>query len=268
MLEFITSLPFLVYAIETLTYQGTFFGTAATLLLVATLAYLLVRVCWSIYDQHIAEHRTTKEPDALVPSNEELEQFFLGKGPTALILVPEDIVCPYKEGLSVFTINDTETITIPKGAKIERACFFTHRDMATVILHNSGNGKGVRSDLANGYVGLEGFRKALTGAVKAANELKKLPEVKEEYVPKLPALPIKRIVALWLVLTILHAVLPTRQTAIYVAGAYALQEVYKSDTAKELGNATVDTIKAQLTTWGKEVPDLQSLIDAQLPKDD
>ena len=75
--------------------------------------------------------------------------------------------------------------------------------------------------------------------------------------------PIKTISALMLMLLILHTILPTRDTAIKMAGAYLLQSVVTNDKTKELGDAAYRATLRQLTKWSEEVPELADmLIDA------
>lgn len=54
--------------------------------------------------------------------------------------------------------------------------------------------------------------------------------------------------------------LPNKDTTIYMAGAYMVQEVVTSDTAKEIGNLAVDATKAQLKAWAAESPELAALL--------
>ena len=75
--------------------------------------------------------------------------------------------------------------------------------------------------------------------------------------------PIKTISALMLMLLVLHTILPTRDTAIKMAGAYLLQSVITNDKTKELGDAAYRATLRQLTKWSEEVPELADmLIDA------
>lgn len=54
--------------------------------------------------------------------------------------------------------------------------------------------------------------------------------------------------------------LPNKDTTIYMVGAYMVQEVVTSDTAKEIGNLAIDATKAQLRAWASESPELASLL--------
>ena len=75
--------------------------------------------------------------------------------------------------------------------------------------------------------------------------------------------PIKTISALMLMLLVIHTILPTRDTAIKMAGAYLLQSVVTNDKTKELGDAAYRATLRQLTKWSEEVPELaEMLIDA------
>lgn len=61
-------------------------------------------------------------------------------------------------------------------------------------------------------------------------------------------------------LVVASMVLPTRQTAIYMAGAYLVQEVVTSDVAAEVGNKTQKAVLAQLDKWAAEVPELREMV--------
>lgn len=69
------------------------------------------------------------------------------------------------------------------------------------------------------------------------------------------------------ILVVAGMILPTRQTAIYMAGAYLVQEVITSDVAAEVGNKTQKAVLAQLDKWAAEVPELREMIqDVIVPK--
>ena len=73
----------------------------------------------------------------------------------------------------------------------------------------------------------------------------------------------KIFVVLSIIAVMLHVVLPTRDTAIKMAGAYLLQSVVTNDKTKELGDAAYRATLRQLTKWSEEVPELADmLIDA------
>lgn len=75
--------------------------------------------------------------------------------------------------------------------------------------------------------------------------------------------PTKVVISLMLILLVLHTILPTRDTAIKMAGAYLLQSVVTNDKTKELGDAAYRATLRQLTKWSEEVPELADmLIDA------
>lgn len=73
--------------------------------------------------------------------------------------------------------------------------------------------------------------------------------------------PKKTIITLVSVCLLLHTLLPQRQTAIYMVGAYAAQEVLTADKTQELGNKTYLAISNQLDKWAEEVPELKGLIE-------
>jgi hypothetical protein len=72
--------------------------------------------------------------------------------------------------------------------------------------------------------------------------------------------PLKSVIALIIVMMTLHTILPTRETAIKMAGAYLLQQVVTDDKTKALGNAAYNAAMRQLTKWGEEVPDLADMM--------
>lgn len=75
--------------------------------------------------------------------------------------------------------------------------------------------------------------------------------------------PTKVVISLMLMLLTLHTILPTRDTAIKMSGAYLLQSVVTNDKTKELGDAAYRATLRQLTKWSEEVPELADmLIDA------
>jgi hypothetical protein len=62
-------------------------------------------------------------------------------------------------------------------------------------------------------------------------------------------------------LFLLGGLLPNKQTATYMAGAYVLQTVVTSDEVKSLGDAAYRATMAQLNQWAEKSPELQTLID-------
>ena len=72
--------------------------------------------------------------------------------------------------------------------------------------------------------------------------------------------PTKTVVALIMLFMTLHTILPTRETAIKMAGAYLLQQVVTADKTKELGNAAYNATLRQLTKWSEEVPELSEMV--------
>lgn len=71
---------------------------------------------------------------------------------------------------------------------------------------------------------------------------------------------VKRVSKLAVFSLALGILLPNKETTIYMAGAYMVQEVVTSDTAKEIGNLAVDATKAQLKAWASESPELAALL--------
>lgn len=56
----------------------------------------------------------------------------------------------------------------------------------------------------------------------------------------------------------------TRQTAIYMAGAYLVQEVTTSGVAAGVGNKTKRVILNQLDKWAEEVPELKDILQEEI----
>lgn len=80
-------------------------------------------------------------------------------------------------------------------------------------------------------------------------------------------LPKRAIIWVCVLLLTLHTILPTRQTAIYMASAYAIQSIITTDKTKELANKGYHALTSQLDKWAKEVPEVgDMLIDAGLTK--
>lgn len=77
--------------------------------------------------------------------------------------------------------------------------------------------------------------------------------------------PKRMVVSILIVLMSLHTLLPTRQTAIYMASAYAVQQVVTADQTKELASRGYSALSAQLVKWSEEVPEVADmLVDAGL----
>jgi hypothetical protein len=72
--------------------------------------------------------------------------------------------------------------------------------------------------------------------------------------------PFKTVIWGFIICMILHTALPSRQTAIYMAGGYMAQEIITSEKTGELSNLAYDAAKAQLISWAKEVPELQGMV--------
>lgn len=84
------------------------------------------------------------------------------------------------------------------------------------------------------------------------------------YVKKLPY---KTVTVLSVIILITSAVLPTRETAIKMAGAYLIQQVVVDDKTQQLGNAAYKAAMRQLDNWSEEVPELADMI-ADTAKDE
>jgi hypothetical protein len=72
--------------------------------------------------------------------------------------------------------------------------------------------------------------------------------------------PFKTAMTVILLFGFLHVVMPSRQTAIYMAGGYVAQEIITSEQAGEMGGLAMAGAKAQLVSWAREVPELQTLV--------
>lgn len=57
----------------------------------------------------------------------------------------------------------------------------------------------------------------------------------------------------------LHTLLPSRDTAIKMAGAYLIQTVVTSEKANNLGDAAYRATLRQLEKWAAEVPELKDM---------
>ena len=70
----------------------------------------------------------------------------------------------------------------------------------------------------------------------------------------------------WLVVgfvfMMLHTLLPNRQTAIYVAGAWMVQTILTDEKTQEIGAAAYEATLNQLRTWSKESKDLEQLLNS------
>ena len=75
-------------------------------------------------------------------------------------------------------------------------------------------------------------------------------------------LPLKGVAWAMSILIVLHIVLPSRDTAIKMAAAYAIQSVATSAQAKELGEAGYNMVLAQLNNWAEEVPELEAAVQS------
>ncbi|AHK11547.1 hypothetical protein S140_140 [Shewanella sp. phage 1/40] len=84
------------------------------------------------------------------------------------------------------------------------------------------------------------------------------------YVKKLPY---KTVTVLSVIILITSAILPTRETAIKMAGAYLIQQVVVDDKTQQLGNAAYKAAMRQLDKWSEEVPELADMI-ADTAKDE
>lgn len=104
--------------------------------------------------------------------------------------------------------------------------------------------------------------------VKIKDQLRKQnyrEEVVQPVKVNLPKLPIKTLVTLIVVSLSLHTLPPSRQTAIYMASAYVIQQVVTADKTKELADKGCNALSSQLDKWSKEVPEVADmLVDAGL----
>lgn len=58
----------------------------------------------------------------------------------------------------------------------------------------------------------------------------------------------------------LHTLLPSKETTMYMAGAYLVENVITSDKAKKLGDATYDAAIVQVKKWSEEAPELKEML--------
>lgn len=69
-----------------------------------------------------------------------------------------------------------------------------------------------------------------------------------------------------LLLLALHVLLPSKQTTMYMAGAYLVETVITSEKAQKLGDATYDAALIQVKKWSEESPELKDLIKPLMEK--
>ena len=216
-------LMLLVYAVENLSYNGSFFASLATWIFYAFLIALLIKTVIHFYNEHNKEVRTVLKTKVKLSSGD------------------------------VFNLEkDVYTFEAGKNYKVESV--FSHSD--TVFFKECDS----EYDYLKSCEGRKHIEKLLS---EQKGEQVKTTEAKHISLPKLP---IKLLLILSIVFVILHALLPQRQTAIYMVGAYAAQEILTADKTKELGNKTYLVVSNQLDKWAEEVPELKTLISDQVEK--
>lgn len=124
---------------------------------------------------------------------------------------------------------------------------------------------GYEYELSNVWTGLKQFRVEGDGTDYCLKALKEHVDVNHRTV-KVDAYtnPVKKpmwklLITLYCVFVTLHTLLPTRQTAIYMAGAYITQQVVTHEKTKELGNKAYSAAIKQLEKWAEEVPELKDM---------
>lgn len=96
------------------------------------------------------------------------------------------------------------------------------------------------------------------GYILASENIKlSRPDLNNLFRPDTPSLSFSKLAMCAFVIGFL---LPNKETTIYMAGAYMVQQVVTSDTVQEIGNLAADATKAQLKAWAKESPELATLL--------
>ena len=77
----------------------------------------------------------------------------------------------------------------------------------------------------------------------------------------------KSLLYIGLLSLVMHVLLPSKQTTMYMAGAYLVENVITSDKANELGNATYDAALVQVKKWSEEAPELKEMLKPLLSEE-
>lgn len=219
--EKIMELMLLVYAVENLSYNGTFFGTLAFYLTLLTALLFTVKGMVYFYNQN---QKTIKEITKT--------KVTLSKGDT------------FQLKKDYFSFRKDKIYQI---SSVYNRC--------DTIYYYEIDEEGNTSAHMKSCEGRKRIERLLS---EQQGEKVKVTEAKNI---NLPNFPMKILITLVVVFSVLNTVLPQRQTAIYMVGAYAAQEVLTADKTQELGNKTYLAISNQLDKWAEEVPELKGLIE-------
>ncbi|CAM0109675.1 hypothetical protein VPH5P1C_0115 [Vibrio phage 5P1c] len=223
-------LMWLVYAVENLTYGGSFFGTISICLLLASIVGFLIKSYAQWYNDNHKPIETV-HTEVITTSNSVRQMFTEG-----------------------FTVTTSEIEGLSVGVKY------------TVRKHWEGiKTISLLSDLSKNdydYVSLEGDAYAalmshLKDEVTKEKTYSTFTEGKKIVIPNLH---LKSLVSLTVITCLLNTLLPERNTAIYMVGAYMIQEVVTADKTQALGNAAYNASLVQLNKWANESSDLAEML--------
>ncbi len=210
-------LTWLVYIVETLTYNGSFFMSLFLWVVSLTALYVIAKV--------------------LLPyMSPDKEEVLSVKG-----IVREGQVIVLSEDVGTLKAHTSYTVS-SAGSKW---CSLKDAD-----------GKAVHSSCGEGT-----WLHNITDELKDALVLDVSVTREESAEFVLPSIPRSVVVSLICVSLMLHTFLPTRQTAIYMAGAYLIQTVVTAEGTQELGSKAYDAALSQVTSWSEEAPKLKGLVE-------
>lgn len=213
-------LMFLVYAVENLTYKGSFFVTIYYILLLVLVFVGILKLGINFYNQNHQELRTFIKTKVKLKRGDEF-------------------------------ILDKDVYKFKKGVKYI---------VSSVSEHNEAIYYWKKGSDELEFIEAKSHIENLLSEQEC--EMIKIQEAKNF---KLPTLPIKSLFGVMVLSLLLHTFLPTRQTAIYMASAYAIQKVTSSDKTEELVTKGYSALSSQLTKWAEEVPEVSDmLVDAGL----
>lgn len=218
----------LVYGIENLTYNGTFFGTAAGWLF----ALLLLGTAVTLAAKFVNNQRAPRE----IRTVDENTSPINGKLVKGFILSENigNLVAGYTYVIGNHYRNIKEAWVYPEDDR-----------------ENYSKKVSVKDDDYD----------RMMQDIRNQNKVEvTVTETTEERKIKLPKLYLKTIASLLCVCLILHTLLPTRQTAIYMAAAYAVQEVLTADKTQKVLGVGYKALENQLGKWANEVPDVADML--------
>lgn len=216
------NLAFLIYTVETLTYNNAFFLTIFWWMFVILLVMMIVKLVVNyinqdkkILDRYEQKPRVLEEGDKFI-LNEDLGE--LKAGETYKV----SAIYPYSNKAKIIWYRDTQEVPLGSTSPL--------------------------SELIT--------RLTTQEPIKATREVD--PNI------VMPKLPIKTVVTVMCLSLCLHTFLPSRQTAILMAGAYAIEQIASNDKTKELGSKMYNVMTNQLDAWAVEVPELASMVGDEI----